>query len=119
MQTGTLKAGAEQAASTAHPFGRVFLNWETSMKLFANISAFIIAAVALALLGTSFDSEAKSRKAATGTGAKSSSTHVRGHVTKKGAYVAPHRRTTPDKTTRNNYSTKGNVNSLTGKKGTK
>ena len=78
-----------------------------------------IAAAALALLITPFDSDAKSRKAATGTGAKSSSTSVRGHVTKKGSYVAPHRRTTPDKTTRNNYSTKGNVNSYTGKRGTK
>lgn len=89
------------------------------MKFVARISAITMAAAAIALLGTSFDSEAKSRKAATGTGAKGSSTHVRGHVTKKGAYVAPHRRTTPDKTTRNNYSTKGNVNSGTGKKGTK
>ena len=115
MQTGPLKAGAEQAASIARPFGRVFLNRETSVKLCANVIA--LAAAALVLLGTSLDSEAKSRRAATGTGAKSSSTHVRGHVTKKGTYVAPHRRTTADKTKTNNYSTKGNVNSYTGKKG--
>ena len=117
MQTGPLKAGAEQAASIAGPFGRVFLNRETSMKFFVHIS--VIVAVAVALLGTSLDSEARSGKASTGTGAKGSSTHVRGYVTKKGTYVAPHRRTTPDKTKTNNYSTKGNVNLVTGKRGTK
>ena len=47
------------------------------------------------------------------------STSVRGHVTKKGAYVQPHQRTTPDKSKANNYSSKGNVNPYTGKKGTK
>lgn len=44
---------------------------------------------------------------------------VRGHVTKKGKYVAPSYRTSPDHTQRNNYSAKGNVNPHTGKKGTK
>lgn len=44
---------------------------------------------------------------------------VKGHVKKDGTYVAPHRSTNPDKTQKNNYSTKGNVNPYTGKKGTK
>lgn len=44
---------------------------------------------------------------------------VKGHVKKDGTYVAPHRATNPDKTQKNNYSTKGNVNPYTGKKGTK
>jgi hypothetical protein len=44
---------------------------------------------------------------------------VRGHVTKKGKYVAPSHRTSPDHTQRNNYSAKGNVNPYSGKKGTK
>jgi hypothetical protein len=44
---------------------------------------------------------------------------VRGHVTKKGKYVAPSHRTSPDHTQRNNYSARGNVNPHTGKKGTK
>lgn len=48
-----------------------------------------------------------------------SSTHVHGHVTKKGSYVQPHRRTSPDKHKYNNWSSKGNVNPYTGKKGTK
>jgi uncharacterized protein YxeA len=48
-----------------------------------------------------------------------SSTRVRGYTKKSGTYVAPHRRTNPDKTKFNNYSTKGNFNPYTGKKGTK
>lgn len=43
---------------------------------------------------------------------------VRGHVTKKGTYVAPHRSTNPDSSRSNNWSSKGNVNPYTGKKGT-
>lgn len=50
---------------------------------------------------------------------KSSSTHVKGYTKKNGKYVAPHRRTTPDKSKKNNWSTKGNVNPYTGKLGTK
>lgn len=48
-----------------------------------------------------------------------SSHRVRGHVTKKGTYVTPHRRTDPDKSKFNNWSSKTNVNPYTGKKGTK
>jgi hypothetical protein len=47
------------------------------------------------------------------------SAHVRGHVTKKGTCVEPHRRTNPDHSRMNNWSTKGNVNPYTGLKGTK
>jgi hypothetical protein len=43
---------------------------------------------------------------------------VRGHVTKKGSYVQPHRRTNPDRSRSNNWSSKGNVNPYTGKTGT-
>ncbi len=58
------------------------------------------------------------------SGAKSSSrsggSHaIRGHITKKGAYVAPTRATNPNKTKKDNYSQKGNVNPATGKEGTK
>jgi len=50
----------------------------------------------------------------------SGGTHsVRGHVTKKGTYVAPHRATNPDKSKANNWSSKGNRNPDTGKEGTK
>lgn len=47
------------------------------------------------------------------------SVRVKGHVTKRGTYVAPSHRTTPTKTKVDNYSTKGNVNPYTGKKGAK
>jgi hypothetical protein len=46
-------------------------------------------------------------------------TRVRGTVRKDGAYIPPHTRTSPNKTKLDNYSTKGNVNPHTGKKGTK
>jgi hypothetical protein len=44
---------------------------------------------------------------------------VRGHVTKRGAYVAPSHATNPNGTKVDNYSTQGNVNPYTGKEGTK
>ena len=44
-------------------------------------------------------------------------TRVRGTVTKKGTYVAPHARTAPNKTQRDNWSSKPNTNPTTGKKG--
>ena len=53
-----------------------------------------------------------------GTGSKSSSTSVSGYTKKNGTYVAPARRSTPDSTTRNNWSTKPNTNPYTGKQGT-
>lgn len=46
-------------------------------------------------------------------------TLVNGYVTKNGAFVAPHFRTDRDNTMMNNFSTKGNYNPYTGKKGTK
>jgi hypothetical protein len=49
----------------------------------------------------------------------SAKTPVRGYVKKNGQYVAPHNRTSPDRTPFNNWSSKGNVNPYTGKKGTK
>jgi hypothetical protein len=51
------------------------------------------------------------------TQASASSHHVRGHVSHKGNYVAPHRQTNPDHSKLNNWSAKGNVNPYTGKKG--
>lgn len=43
---------------------------------------------------------------------------VRGYTRKNGTYVAPHKRSNPDRSYNNNYSTKGNTNPHTGKKGT-
>jgi hypothetical protein len=44
---------------------------------------------------------------------------VRGYTTKNGTHVTPHHATNPDSSKLNNWSTKGNVNPYTGKKGTK
>lgn len=51
--------------------------------------------------------------------AKGGSHSVRGHVTKNGTYVTPHRATNPDRAKSNNWSQKGNANPYTGKEGTK
>lgn len=44
---------------------------------------------------------------------------VKGHFRKDGTYVAPHTRSSPNSTTLDNWSTKGNVNPYTGQVGTK
>lgn len=44
---------------------------------------------------------------------------VKGYTKKNGGYVMPHHRTQPDKNFHNNWSTKGNTNTYTGKKGYK
>jgi len=60
-----------------------------------------------------------SSKAATGTGSSSSRTHVSSYTSRNGKYVAGHDRSSKDHTKSNNWSTKGNVNPDTGKRGTK
>ena len=50
---------------------------------------------------------------------RSGDTHVNGYIKRDGIYVQPHYRTHPNSTQRDNYSTKGNVNPYTGKRGTK
>ena len=44
---------------------------------------------------------------------------VKGYYKQNGTYVQPHRRSDPNSTTRDNWSTKGNVNPYTGKRGTR
>lgn len=46
-------------------------------------------------------------------------TRVRGYTKRDGTVVQPHRRTTPNKTERDNWSSKPNTNPDTGKRGTK
>lgn len=62
---------------------------------------------------------ARSGRHSGGVRVTSSSHSVRSHVTKKGTYVALSHATNPNKTKRDNYSHKGNVNPYTGKEGTK
>lgn len=49
----------------------------------------------------------------------SQSTTVRGYTKKDGSYVAPHQRTNPNGTQRDNWSSKPNYNPYTGKEGKK
>lgn len=42
---------------------------------------------------------------------------VQGHIRKDGTYVAPYVRSTPNRTTLDNYSTQGNQNPYTGQRG--
>lgn len=53
-----------------------------------------------------------------GLGTAVAQTHVRGYYKSDGTYVAPHYRSNPNSTVRDNYSYKGNVNPYTGKTGT-
>ena len=46
-------------------------------------------------------------------------THVNGYYKKNGTYVEPHYRSSPNGTTLDNFSTKGNINPYTGKEGTR
>ncbi len=46
-------------------------------------------------------------------------TYVRGYTKKNGTYVEPHYRSSPNSTTLDNYSTKGNTNPYTGEPGYK
>lgn len=46
-----------------------------------------------------------------------STTSTRGYYRKNGTYVQPYRRTSPDDTRSNNFSTMGNYNPYSGKKG--
>jgi len=47
------------------------------------------------------------------------SSHTRGYVKKNGTYVAPAYKSSPNKSKYDNYTTKGNINPYTGKKGNK
>ena len=50
---------------------------------------------------------------------KGGSHGVKGHVTKNGTYVAPHQKTSPNNTQRDNWTSKLNANPYTGKAGNK
>jgi hypothetical protein len=47
------------------------------------------------------------------------SKQVNGYTKRDGTYVAPHHRSDPNRTQRDNYSSKPNVNPYNGKRGTK
>ena len=88
------------AASFWQSFYCSFNNMEIMMK-----TSFIVLTTALLSLGMTTNAAAADK--------------VRGYVRKDGTYVAPYTRSTRDSTPYNNYSTKGNSNPYTGKKGYK
>lgn len=51
--------------------------------------------------------------------AEARSVHVRGYTTRRGTYVMPSMRTSPNRTRTDNWSSRPNVNPYTGRKGTK
>lgn len=51
------------------------------------------------------------------TGTAAADKRVKGYVTKRGTYVAPHYQTRSNSTKTDNYSSKPNSNPYTGKKG--
>jgi hypothetical protein len=83
------------------------------MKVLKVIAAVLVLSFAVAPAANAAAKHARTKSAPTG------SHTVRGHVTKNGSYVRPHRQTNPNSTKRDNWSTKGNVNPYTGKPGTK
>lgn len=91
------------------------------MKMAQGIAIAIMCAIALSTLtyakgGGRSGSHSSGRSGASSSGGSHA---VRGHVTKKGTYVAPTRATNPNRTQRDNYSSKPNVNPYNGKKGTR
>lgn len=61
----------------------------------------------------------RSSSASRSTSHSSGAVSVRGYTRKNGTHVQPSKRSAPNKTQRDNWSTKGNVNPVTGKAGTK
>ena len=67
-------------------------------------------------------SHSSTHSSSKGTGygyANPSTETAHGYVTQRGTYVAPYHRTAPNHTKNDNFSTRGNYNPYTGKKGTK
>jgi hypothetical protein len=60
-----------------------------------------------------------SRAFGPGIGSNPRSSSVRPYVRRDGTFVVPHRRSVPNGTTRDNWSTQGNINPYTGKKGSR
>ena len=60
-----------------------------------------------------------SSKSRVSTPRQNRETSIRSYTKKDGTHVEAHKRTTPNKTQQDNWSTKSNVNPYTGKKGTK
>jgi hypothetical protein len=56
---------------------------------------------------------------AIGAGSLKADVYVNGHTRSDGTYVSPHYRSSPNGTTYDNWSTRGNTNPYTGERGTR
>jgi len=54
-----------------------------------------------------------------GSSLATSSHNIKGYTKRNGTYIAPHKATNPNKTQRDNWSSKPNTNPYNGKQGTK
>jgi hypothetical protein len=80
----------------------------------------IIALVLLVSFGFSFSGLARSSRLGLSRSHSSRSyKSVNGYFKRNGSYIAPHRRSNKDGRKFNNWSTKGNINPFTGKRGSK
>jgi hypothetical protein len=82
------------------------------------------AIVAFVMAATVGDAEARGgwsggRSVGPGFGSNPRSYSVRPYIRRDGSYVSPHRRSTPNREWRDNWSTKPNVNPYTGKGGSR
>lgn len=68
---------------------------------------------------SSSSSSSSSSKSYSTSKKSSSDVSVKGYTKKDGTYVSSYKRTSPNSSKSDNFSTKGNVNPYTGKKGTK
>ncbi len=68
---------------------------------------------------SSGSSHRSSSSSSSGSGSSSDSSSTKGYFKKSGKYVEGYTRTKADKSTSNNYSTKGNYNPRTSKTGTR
>lgn len=87
------------------------------------VSRYIACSLAALLAFSPVVGFAKGSKGSSNTTRSSSGSHaghvqVKGYTKKDGTYVAPHHRSAPNGTKKDNWSTKGNVNPDSGKKGT-
>lgn len=77
----------------------------------------VLVLISLCLINPTFAK--KSSSGGYKSNGSSKTTNVHGYTKKNGTYVAPHKRTTPNHTQRDNWTSKPNQNPYTGKDGTK
>jgi endonuclease YncB( thermonuclease family) len=93
--------------------------WTPSAAAAANSSVLNNGVTGQGTTPASVNQSAASSVVAPNTSNNGAAVDVRGYFRKDGTYVAPHKRTAPDASFDDNWTTVGNVNPYTGKPGTK